>query len=128
LTRKEAAMIQVGSAQRLGSLPWWLQALYAVLAVSMLALGALVVGEVVDAFKSNGVEDDTHHHASYDRIFDIAWLVFVPSFVIVLVAGAIGLIAGKLRRRRALTAYGARAVAYCAAAVVIVVLAEVLGS
>jgi hypothetical protein len=121
-------MMQIGAAQRLGSLPWWLKALYAVLAVSTLALGALVVGEIVDAFESNGVEDNAHHHASYDRIFDVAWLVFVPSFVIVLVGGAIGLVAGKLRTSRPLTAYGARALAYCASAVVIVVLAEVLGS
>jgi hypothetical protein len=120
-----------GAAQKLGSLPWWLQALYAVLAVSALALATLVVGEIVDAFESNSVEDGTqhpHHHASYDRIFDAAWVVFVPSFLIALIAGATGLVAGKLRGSRALTAYGARALAYCGSAVVIVVLADALGS
>jgi hypothetical protein len=114
--------------QKLGSLPWWLQVFYALLAISALALATLVVGEIVNAFESNGDEADTHHHPWYDRIFDAAWFIFIPSFLIALVAGAAGLVVGKLRGMHALTAYGMRALAYCGSAVVIVVLAEALGS
>ena len=101
--------------------PRWLQLMYAVLIVSSLAFAVLILGDVIAAFES--VEHDEHgvHDA---KIFDLAWPVFVLSFLVTLSAGIAALIAGKLRRNAPSIRYSVWALGFCALAAVVVVVTE----
>jgi hypothetical protein len=90
--------------------------LYALLLLSALSLGALVVGDIVNALTSGSGE-----HRDYP-IFDLAWPVFLVSGSLTLVAGVGALVSGRLRGSAALTRYGAWALGYCAFAVLLVAL------
>jgi uncharacterized membrane protein YhaH (DUF805 family) len=116
------------AATRRGRLSWWIRGLYAVLFLSVLALATLLVGEIVYAFESDRDEHDTHSHGFYGPIFDLAWLVFLPSALITLIAGVGTLVVGGLRRAEATIRYGRWALGYCLVAVGVIVLAETLGS
>ena len=106
--------------------PWWIRGLYAVLFLSALALATLLVGEIVYAFESDRDEHETHGHGFYGPIFDLAWLVFLPSALITLISGVGTLLVGGLRGAAAATRYGLSALGYCLVAVLVIVLAETL--
>lgn len=106
--------------------PWWLRACYAVLVISALALVTLVIGDVVYAFESEKDEHETHSHGFYGPIFDLAWIVFAPTFLITIVTGIGALAAGLIRSRPTLRRYGGVALAYGGAAIVLVLLVELL--
>lgn len=115
-----------GGTQRARS-PRSLQALYAALLLSALALATLVLGDIVYAFESS--EDaDGHEHGFYAPIFDLAWIVFLPTFLVTLIAGALLLVVGQLRGSGVLKRFGARALIYCTLAVLVVAVAELLGA
>ena len=102
---------------------WPVRLLYAVLIVSALALATLFVGDILAAF------EDAEEHEEHDHffLFDLAWPVFVVSFLVTLVAGLAALVVGRVRRSVRVRTFAGRALAYCALAVAAVVLAEVAG-
>lgn len=107
---------------------WWLRALHVELLVAVAALLTLLAGEIVYALEARGDEDHVHDHGLYGPIFDAAWVVFVPAFALALLGGVVALAAGALARNAAVTRYGIRATAFCAFALAVVALVEVLGS
>jgi hypothetical protein len=98
-------------------------ALYAVLLLSAVALATLVVGDIIHSFESP--HDEEHEHDNV--LLDLAWPVFLLGTLITLVSGVVTMVAGRLRRRAALTRYSVRALGYCVLAVLVVVLVEILG-
>lgn len=99
--------------------PWWLQSLYALLLLSVVALVTLLVGEIFYAFEDTGT--GPHDHGVWGPIFDLAWFVFVPTLLASLVAGLIALVVGWALHRASLTRYGIRAIGYCSFAIAVVV-------
>jgi hypothetical protein len=91
---------------------WWLESLYALLLLCVLSLVTLLVGDVYYAIKDE--------QTTFGPIFDLAWFIFVPTLVVSLLAGLVAMIAGRLLRRRALSRYGIRAIAFCSLAVAVV--------
>jgi ABC-type Fe3+ transport system permease subunit len=99
--------------------PWWLQSLYALLLLSVVALVTLLVGEIYYAFED--AHTGQHDHGVWGPIFDLAWFVFVPTLLASLVAGLIALVVGWALHRASLTRYGIRAIGYCSFAIAVVV-------
>jgi hypothetical protein len=102
---------------------WTLRSLYAVLAVSALALATLFLGDILAAF------EDAEEHEKHDHffLFDLAWPVFLVSFLVTLIAGLGALVVGRVRSSRPARTFGVRAVPYCAFAVAAVIFAEAAG-
>ena len=95
--------------------PWWLQSLYALLLLSVVALVTLLVGEIYYAL------ENTQTDGTWGAIFDLAWFVFVPTLLASLVAGLIALVVGWAIHRASLTRYGIRAIGYCSFAIAVAV-------
>ena len=102
---------------------WTLRTLYAVLVLSALALATLFVGDILSAFE----DADEHEEHDHFFVFDLAWPVFVVSFLVTLVAGLAALVVGRVRRSVRSRTFAARALVYCVLAVAAVVLAEATG-
>jgi hypothetical protein len=102
---------------------WALRTLYAILLVSALALITLFVSDILAAFES-AAEHEEHDHFF---LFDLAWPVFLVSFLITLVAGACAFIVGQVRRSVRLRTFGSLAVGYCVLAVAAVFIGELAG-
>jgi hypothetical protein len=108
-------------------MPWWLQALYAVLLSSALALVTLIVGEVYYAFE--GAEATfAHDHGLFGPLFDLAWIVFLPTTFATLVGALVALPLGPITHSAALTRYASRATTYLALAIGILAVVAVLQS
>jgi hypothetical protein len=107
---------------------WWLRALNVELLVAVAAFLTLVVGEVVYALEERRDEAHVHDHGIYGTLFDVAWVVFVPAFALALLGGVLALAGGALARNSAVSRYGTRAVAFCALALAVVALVELVGS
>ena len=105
---------------------WAVRILDGILVLAALALVLLVTGEIVYSFE-DAHERGEHEHGFYGPIFDAAWVAFLPTALVTFVAGAIALPVGWLRGRAELRRYGARALGFSAVAVLVVVLAELLG-
>ncbi|HEU6445666.1 MAG TPA: hypothetical protein VFL61_11470 [Gaiellaceae bacterium] len=105
---------------------WGLRILYGILVLAALALVLLVTGEIVYSFE-DAHERGEHEHGFYGPIFDAAWVAFLPAALVTFVAGMIALPVGWLRGSAELRRYGAQALSFCAVAVVVVALAEMLG-
>ena len=104
--------------------PLWLRALYAVLIVAALAFVILLIGEVVYALEADKEAHETHSHGFYGPIFDGAWVVFVPTFLISLVGGLAALGVGVIRRHSGAIRYGGTALAFCGVAVLVIAFIE----
>jgi hypothetical protein len=100
--------------------PWWLQALYAVLVASALALVTVVAGEIYFAVES------PDEHGRFASIVDLAWLVFLPTTLATLLGAMVGSIGGRLGHSAPLTRYSVRATAYLALAIGTVAVVAVL--
>jgi uncharacterized BrkB/YihY/UPF0761 family membrane protein len=113
----------VGLQSRTTGQSWTLRTLYAVLILSALALVTLFVGDILAAF------EDAEEHEEHDHffLFDLAWPVFVVSFLATIVAAVVAYVVGRARRSARLRTFGARAAAYCVVAIAAVVLAEAAG-
>jgi lysylphosphatidylglycerol synthetase-like protein (DUF2156 family) len=102
---------------------WALRTSYAVLLVSALALITLFVSDILAAF------EDAAEHEEHDHFFvlDLAWPVFLVSFLITIVAGAGAVVIGRVHRSVRLRTFGTLAVAYCVLAAGAVFIAEIAG-
>ena len=107
---------------------WWLRALNAELLVAVAAFLTIVVGEVVYALEERRDATHVHDHGIYGTLFDVAWVVFVPAVALALLGGVVALAGGALAHNSAVSRYGTRAVAFCALAVAVVALVEVVAS
>jgi hypothetical protein len=86
----------------------------------VVALVTLLAGEVYYAFEGRHDDAVAHDHGVWGPIFDLAWLVFVPTLLLSLVAGAAAMVAGWVLHRASLRRYGVRAIAFCAFAIAVV--------
>lgn len=103
----------------------WLQSLYAMLLLSVLSLVTLLAGEIYYAFEDAGAVG-AHDHGFWGPIFDLAWLVFVPTLLASVLTGLAALIAGGALHRSSLTRYGIRAIGFCSFAVAVVAAVAIL--
>jgi hypothetical protein len=99
--------------------PLWLKILYAVLAVATLAMITMLLKEVIQ--RVEGEEGELHHLP-----VDAAWLVFLPSAGISLLAAIVLFPVGLIRKDRRLTRYGRSVAVLAAAAAAAVVVEELL--
>ena len=102
---------------------WALRTLYAIVLVSALALVTLFVSDVLAAFE-NAAEHEEHDHFF---VFDLAWPVFLVSFLVTVVAGVCAFVVGRVRHSVRVRTFGTLAVAYCLLAVAAVFIAELAG-
>jgi hypothetical protein len=102
---------------------WALRTLYAILLVSALALITLFISDILAAFE-NAAEHEEHDHFF---LFDLAWPVFLISFLITVVAGVCAFVLGRVRRSVRVRTFGTLAGAYCVLAVAAVFIAELAG-
>jgi hypothetical protein len=102
---------------------WALRTLYAILLVSALALITLFISDILAAFE-NAAEHEVHDHFF---LFDLAWPVFLISFLITVVAGVCAFVLGRVRRSVRVRTFGTLAGAYCVLAVAAVFIAELAG-
>jgi len=107
---------------------WWLRALNAELVVAVVAFLTIVVGEVFYALEERRDSAHVHDHGIFGTLFDVAWVVFVPAVALALLGGVVALAGGALAHNSAVSRYGTRAVAFCALAVAVVALVELVGS
>jgi heme/copper-type cytochrome/quinol oxidase subunit 2 len=113
----------VGLHSRTTGQSWAVRTLYAVLLLSALALVTLFVGDILAVFE-DAAEHEEHDHFF---LFDLAWPVFVVSFLVTIVAAVVAFVVGRVRRSARLRRFGAVAAVYCVAAIAAVVLAEAAG-
>jgi lysylphosphatidylglycerol synthetase-like protein (DUF2156 family) len=116
-------MGDIGFEARATGGSWALRTLYAILLVSALALITLFISDILAAFE-NAAEHEKHDHFF---LFDLAWPVFLVSFLVTVVAGACAFVVGRVRRSVRLRRFGTFAVAYCVLAVAAVLIAELAG-
>jgi hypothetical protein len=102
----------------------WLHALYVVLLLAAVALVTLLVGDVYHVLADERSSGEQSHGVA-GTIFDLAWLVFVPTFLTSLVCAIFALVVGGALHRLNLTRYGMRALAFCAFSVALVVAVEI---
>jgi len=107
---------------------WWLRALNVELLVALAAFLTIVVGEVVYALEERRDATHVHEHGLPGTLVDVAWVVFVPAVALALLGGVVALAGGALAHNSAVSRYGKRAVAFCALAVAVVALVELVGS
>lgn len=108
-------------------LPWWLQALYAVLLASALALVTLIAGEVYYAFEGADAHL-AHDHGVFGPLFDLAWIVFLPTTFATLLGALVALALGRIKHSASLTRYASRATTYLALAIGVLAVVAVLQS
>lgn len=97
---------------------WWLRALYALPAVSALALVTLLVGDLIAALEAGAHPDEADEGLHHLFIFDLAWPIFLVGSLATLVAGLGALVASRFRRGVGLGRYAIWALGYAAVAVV----------
>jgi hypothetical protein len=103
-----------------------LQSLYALLVLAAVALLTLLAGEIYYAFEDEHAVGEEQGHGVLGSIFDLAWLVFVPTFLTSLLAGISALIAGWAKHTPTLMRYGIRATVFCAFALAVVAVVATL--
>jgi uncharacterized membrane protein YhaH (DUF805 family) len=109
------------SVGRAGRRPTWLTLLYGIVVLSALALGLMLLQELIEVLEDGselGHEQGLHDLA----VFNVAWPVFVPSWLFTLAAGVVMLIIGAVRRARPLLRYSAWALGFCVSSAVVVAL------
>jgi hypothetical protein len=116
-------MGDVGFEARATGGSWALRTLYAILLVSALALITLFISDILATFE-NAAEHEEHDHFF---LFDVAWPVFLVSFLLTVVAGVCAFVVGQVRRSFHVRRFGTLAVAYCVLAVATVFIAELAG-
>lgn len=105
------------SVDRTGRTPVWLKGLYAVGALSALAIALMLLKDLIQAVE--GHEGELHDLP----IFDIAWPVFVLSWLFTLIAGVVMSVVGAVRRTRPVLRFSAWALGYCLVSALIVAVA-----
>jgi hypothetical protein len=112
------------SVGRTGRTPVWLKGLYGVVLLSALALGLMFLKGLIEFLEGGG--EPGHREGLHDlAIFEIAWPIFVLSWLFTVVAGLVMLIVGAVRRRRPMLRYSAWALGFCMlSAAVVVIFAE----
>ena len=98
--------------------PIWLKALYGIVLLSAVALGLMLLQELIQVLEGN---DPSHaeglHHLA---IFDIAWPVFVLSWLFTLLGGVATLVVGTVWHRRPALRYSVWALGFCLLSSVVV--------
>jgi uncharacterized membrane protein YhaH (DUF805 family) len=99
----------VGRARRR---PAWLTLLYGIGVLSALALGLMVLQELIEVLEAGG--EPGHEQGLHDlAVFNVAWPVFVLSWLFTLAAGLVMLIMGAIRRAKPFLRYSAWALGFC---------------
>ena len=96
---------------------------------SLVRAGArtLIVGEVYYAFE--GAEATfAHDHGVFGPLFDLAWIVFLPTTFATLVGALVALPLGPITHSTALRRYASRATTYLALAIGVLAVVAVLQS
>ena len=101
---------------------WWLTALYAVLAISALALATLLIGDVIAAIESGDHPGDDEGGLHHLFIFDLAYPVFLIGSMATLVAGIGTLVASVVRQSAPLRRYATIALAFALVATAVLAL------
>jgi hypothetical protein len=106
---------------RTGRTPLLLKLLYGVLLLSALALGLMLLKELIEVFEDGG--EPGHKEGLHDlAIFEIAWPIFALSWLFTVVAGVVTLIVGAVRRTRPVLRYSAWALSFCSLSAVVVLI------
>lgn len=96
----------------------WLRLPYGVLGISALAFALMLLQDLLWL-----IEEDSGGELHHLVIFDLAWPVFVVSWLLTLVGGVVALVAWVFARRPAGARYALWALGFCAASAVVVAVA-----
>ena len=109
------------SVDRARRRPTWLTLLYGIVVLSALALGLMLLQELIEVLEGGG--ELGHEQGLHDlAVFNVAWPVFVLTWLFTLAAGLVMLIMGAVRRSKPFLRYSAWALGFCVPSAVVVAL------